>query len=182
MSFLRKLSFLFISIVIPLSCLPEDQIPNKPLNQFDLFIDPSFDKDQIEAINQSALSWNERANEIIHFNIHLAPLIQQEIGPNEFIVLNQSPPPGYTGWTIFYKDNFSYKRGHVLLASYLPPMALLPVVKHEMGHIIGLPHNKGPYPSIMAFPPYHYDEITCADLINFCQIWKCQIECDPNFP
>lgn len=54
------------------------------------------------------------------------------------------------------------------------------VALHETGHCLRLPHYLGPNKSIMDPSLSKGFEITCQDITNFCNIWRCNIPCKLN--
>lgn len=179
---------LVLLIILGFSCLID--IPNKPAPRLSLpihktlYIDRNIDDQELNYITEAAQQWQQATQGQVSFEVIRLP--QQHINPsNSVFVVNVSPD--YP--EIIILDTMSQIR---TLGFYnndrLPTIGLVdqridedqftPVVAHELAHFLGLVHQLGPRGVGTLMSPdldLGSDHITKFDMIQFCQIYACQI-------
>lgn len=179
----RFFSFTFVALIllciIPSSCALPTNDDNGPCPKCLIInVDDSFPDAQQKMIRKSMETWQDKTDHTLMLYFQFKPASEMDHNyehPGQVNIFNATPPDGYWGWTWHVNDAAQIK-----LLNSLSDDVFLPTVEHEMGHAWGLPHYYGPYHSIMGVPPYHVNQITCTDIIDFCDIWKCQTNCDPS--
>lgn len=86
----------------------------------------------------------------------------------------EKPGPGYLGWTVW---NNRVDGAYIRMEPDLSDALSRKVALHEIGHALHLMHYQGDDLSIMSIHDDGGEEITCIDLLQFCQLWDCIPKC-----
>lgn len=148
-----------------------------------LYVDPNFSDEEFSYISLAADEWEEKTQHIASFTVIKLPQERIEFGKSILIhKVNQYDP------IILFLDKYKkteidgfYDKDNILenikIVSFrLTSKTYKQTVLHELGHALGLEHNKGidgmgtlMYPSI----DMGADHITDTDIENFCIIYHC---------
>lgn len=154
-----------------------------------LYIDSAFEEYEREAITTAALTWNNTTKNIVNYTIIQLPttdkvdltgLIIYKIGPDNpnIIMLDQSNDTIYLG----YYERIDGVKTIALVGERIDIKEYKSVVLHELGHSLGLAHVDElgtlmyPYMNIMIngqMIPVNSNKITQIDLVQFCELYKC---------
>jgi hypothetical protein len=186
--FLFFIQFLATSLLLMVLCMvsnPHQEYQHKILNNYHkiLYVDPNFTDEEFFYISAAADEWEQKTQHIVSFTVIKLP--QQRIDFQKSILIhkvNQYDP------LIFFLDRYKkneiegfYDKDNVfenikIVSFRLNNKTYKQTVLHELGHALGLQHNKGiegmgtlMYPSV----DLGSDHITDIDIENLCIIYHC---------
>ncbi len=152
-----------------------------------IYIDRSFNEQEVVDITQAAISWSIVTNHIADLDVERLPTNAGLDVRGAVVVLKVSPD--YP--EVILLDGFNDKStlGYFSDHGAIPYIALISsridrddfraVALHEMGHALGLRHLTGAnnmgtlmYPIIT----FGSDEITYKDLKQFCKLYHCNVD------
>lgn len=151
-----------------------------------LYIDPNFSEEEYVYISMAANEWEEKTQHIASFTIVRLPQKQIDfkngiliLKVNEYdpviLFLDKYKKVDHEG---FYDDD-SLVKNIRLVSVRLSKKNYKQTVLHELGHALGLAHNRGiDGIGTLMFPALNYGSptITQDDLINFCKIYHCNAD------
>lgn len=160
-----------------------DKIYPKTVHKI-LYLDRDFTESEKIHIIEAALEWMRSTNHLVEYDIKVLPC--KNIIPNESIIIAKfsEDNPAIISMDILSRDTIL---GYYNDYGFIPYIALVSsrlnhkkyhtsVILHELGHSLGLNHNKDSdgentlmYPSV----DKGSNHITQIDLINFCLLYKC---------
>lgn len=148
-----------------------------------IYVDPKFDEKEYVFITWAASEWTERTNHIITFEVVKLPQKILDFNKGIIIIKVDEYDPD-----ILELDSFNHNatlglcstEGSIpnikLVGSRIKDKYYKAVVAHELGHSLGLEHNKGlegvdtlMYPAV----DFGADHITKTDLENLCKLYHC---------
>lgn len=149
-----------------------------------LYVDRSFDEDEVVYITQAAISWSIATNHIAEIDVVRLPTKEKIDVLDALVILKVDPD--YPEVIIADGFNFGTTLGYYNAHGAIPSIYIVSariadkdfkaVTLHEMGHALGLEHIKGEegYGTLM-YPSSEKaaNEITHKDLEQFCRIYHC---------
>jgi predicted Zn-dependent protease len=154
-----------------------------------IFVDRNFDQDEIIYIIASAMEWNNCTHHFVDFEVVMLPS-EQIINSTRNDILIIKVNPDYPDIISVDLDNQYTTLGLYNKDYGIPTIEIVSeriddyqlyyqaVILHELGHALGLSHNKDidgintiMYPNINLSS----EHLTKTDLSNFCKIYKCQL-------
>jgi hypothetical protein len=152
-----------------------------------LFIDRNFDEDEVAFITQAAIEWTESTNHIVEFDVVVLPNKTEIIQRDDIVIIKVNPD--YPDILVLDSMNGNNTLGLFNNRGLITTIEIVSdritnddytgVVLHELGHALGLEHNKGidgigtlMYPTVQLGANY----ITQDDLKNFCKLYHCDAE------
>lgn len=149
-----------------------------------LYIDRSFNEDEVVYIAQAAISWTVSTNHVAEIDVERLPTKGRIDVLDALIILKVDPdyPEVIIADGFNYGTTLGYYNAHGAIPSIYIVSARIEekdfkaVVLHEMGHAVGLQHINGEegYGTLM-YPSSEKsaNEITHKDLEQFCHIYHC---------
>lgn len=152
-----------------------------------LYLDRNFTDDQVFSLTSAAVSWTEKTNHIAEFDVVQLPT-DEKISVSDAIIMVKASPDypevmiidrAIKGITLGYYNDSGLITYILLVSDRIDEDFYTSVSLHELGHSLGLEHNKGiegigtlMYPSA----DFGADVITNKDVENFCKLYKCDPE------
>lgn len=148
-----------------------------------IYVDPKFTDKEYVFITWAAADWTQRTNHIISFEVKRLPQKMIDFNEGLIIIKVDEYDPDILELDSANHDNtlgLCSPNGAVpnikLVSSRITDKEYKTVVEHELGHSLGLKHNKGiegvdtlMYPAV----DYGADHITKEDLVNLCKMYHC---------
>jgi hypothetical protein len=167
------------------SFLPPTISPN--YTHTTIYVDRRFSEEQMILICWAALRWTNATNHLVEFDVVRLPTEEHILTTD--IIINPTFPDmpdiamldhDNDDTTLGYYSNLDFVRNIALVVERMDTNAEFEqVVMHELGHSVGLKHNKGAdgmgtlmYPSVDLGSNF----ISKIDIINFCH----RYQCDPS--
>ena len=160
----------------------------EPKASFTILVDNRFTPDQQDAIFHGSEEWSVCAGNIFDLSYKIVDQsylfesykentisVYYDIGdiskPSE-----GGLPANVFGMTVWYGTSTSLNSAYMHIRSNIEPGLFLTVARHEFGHAYHLQHSALTVQSIMHPTSFAGEDITCEDMIAFCNIWGCEID------
>jgi hypothetical protein len=148
-----------------------------------LYLDESFNQDEVELIGEAAQEWNLATDGIVSYTIRQFPVEKVDYDNGVVIMRVNHYYPDVLELdleleqvTLGYCNSTGHIKHIALVYDRLEDETFKPVVLHELGHSLGLKHNEDDagigtlmYPSVDLGSTF----ITHKDLVNFCLLYHC---------
>lgn len=150
-----------------------------------LYVDPNFTDEEYVYISMAASEWTKETNCIAKFDVMKLPQKNINWMKSIFIVKVNEYNPNIImldktnrNKTLGFFDNSHPINNVLIVESRTNSKNFKSTILHELGHVLGLQHNKGI--EGMGTLMYPYDEfggsaITDTDLNQFCRIYHCDV-------
>lgn len=154
-----------------------------------VYIEPSFTAEEQNEINKAISEWNEATDFVVEFkpiqyDINLTSILLENNGliiskikakDDILFSLEGEPKEGFPKIVGYYYEK-SFIPMILIVSDRLTINEYKQIVTHELGHAIGLIHQKH---SLAIMNPYLSDQVPCltsSDLGQFCDIFNCNYE------
>lgn len=146
---------------------------------YQILIDNQISPSKRQLVYQAAAEWSVRTGDTLSLSFLVLPTESLHDDPDHAGIVSvflHYPGDGFLGWCAWNSG------AKIYMLDGLTDEYFLTVVRHELGHAFHLQHYTGPNPAIMHPGVASGQDISCQDLTDFCEQWKCQsnVKCNPD--